>query len=42
MILHFLIIIGKFYFSSLAENSPPVHFYGNKVILFQEVPMVTQ
>ena len=37
-----LMIIGKFYFSSLAENSPLVHFYDNKVILFQEEPMVTQ
>ena len=42
MIYHFLIIVGKFYFSSLTENSPPVHFYHNKVILFQEGPMVTQ
>ena len=42
MIFHFPMIIGKFYFSSLAENSPPVHFYYNKVILFQEGPMVTQ
>ena len=42
MIFHFLIIVGKFYFSSLTENSSPVHFYDNKVILFQEGPMVTQ
>ena len=41
MIFHFPMIIGKFYFSSLAENSPPVHFYHNKVILFQEGPLVT-
>ena len=42
MIFHFPMIIGKFYFSFLAENSPPIHFYHNKVILFQEGPMVTQ
>ena len=42
MIFHFLIIVGKFYFSSLTKNSSPVHFYDNKVILFQEGPMVTQ
>ena len=42
MIFHFPMIISKFYFSSQAENSPPVHFYDNKVILFQEGPMVTQ
>ena len=42
MIFHFSMIIGKFYITSLAENSPPVHFYYNKVILFQEGPMVTQ
>ena len=41
-IFHFPMIIGKFSFSSLTENSPPVHFYHNKVILFQEGPMVTQ
>ena len=42
MIFHFLITIGKLYFSSWTENSPPEHFYDNKVILFQEGPMVTQ
>ena len=42
MTFHFPMIIGKFYFSSLAENSPPIHFYHKKVILFQEGPMVTQ
>ena len=42
MIFHFSMITGKFYFSSVAENSPPVHFHYNKVILFQEGPMVTQ
>ena len=42
MIYHFLIAIDKLCFYSLTENSPPVHFYHNKVILFQEEPMVTQ
>ena len=42
IIFHFSMISGKFYFSSVAENSPPVHFCYNKVILFQEGPMVTQ
>ena len=42
MIFHFPMLIGTFYYSYLAENSPPVHFYDNKVILFQEGPMVTQ
>ena len=40
MIYHFLITIGKLYFYSL--KTPPVHSYHNKVILFQEGPMVTQ
>ena len=32
MIFHFSMISGKFYFSSVAENSPPVYFYDNKVV----------
>ena len=42
MVFHFPITKGKFCFSSLTENSSPVHFYHNKVIFLQERPIVIQ